>query len=102
VVEISALSGEGRAELERAVQETLQLDHFDPAEAVVANERQRACLLEAAQAVAEAADALESGVTLDAVHVSIDSALDALLRLTGERVTDAVVDEVFARFCVGK
>jgi tRNA modification GTPase len=102
VVEISALNGEGREELEQAVQEMLALDHFDPAEAVVANERQRACLLEAAQSVAEAATALESGMTLDAVNVSIDSALDALLRLTGERVTDAVVDEVFARFCVGK
>jgi tRNA modification GTPase len=102
VVEISALTGEGRAALEQAAAETLNLDHFDPHQAVVANERQRACLLEAERSVVEAVAALESGVTLDAVNVSIDAALDALLRLTGERVTDAVVDEVFARFCVGK
>lgn len=41
-------------------------------------------------------------MTLDAVNVSIDDAIDALLALTGEKVSDAVVDEVFSRFCVGK
>ena len=41
-------------------------------------------------------------MTLDAVNISIDDAIDALLELTGEKVSDAVVDEVFARFCVGK
>ena len=29
-------------------------------------------------------------------------ALEALLELDGRQVTDAVVDEVFANFCVGK
>lgn len=41
-------------------------------------------------------------MTLDAVSVALDDAAAALLELTGERVTDAVLDEVFARFCVGK
>ena len=41
-------------------------------------------------------------MTLDAVTVSVEAAVDALLELTGERATTAVVDEVFAHFCVGK
>ena len=41
-------------------------------------------------------------MTLDAVTVSLEGAVAALLELTGERVTEAVVDEVFSRFCVGK
>jgi tRNA modification GTPase len=39
---------------------------------------------------------------LDAVNVIIDEAEQYLLQLTGKKVTDAVVDEVFSRFCVGK
>ena len=39
---------------------------------------------------------------LDAVNVLVDEAEQYLLELTGERITDAVVDEVFSRFCVGK
>ena len=50
----------------------------------------------------EAISTLESGYTLDAVDVAVESVISALLELTGEKVTDAVVDQVFARFCVGK
>ena len=42
------------------------------------------------------------GETLDAVNVCIDAAIDDLLELTGERASEAVIDQVFARFCVGK
>ena len=42
------------------------------------------------------------GEILDAVNVLIDEAEQAILSLTGEKITDAVVDEVFSRFCVGK
>ena len=50
----------------------------------------------------KALEALQAGQTLDAINVCIDSAIDSLLELTGERASDAVIDQVFARFCVGK
>lgn len=56
----------------------------------------------AADCVAEAVAALEGGMTYDAVNVSIDAAADALLSLTGARATQAVVDRIFEKFCVGK
>ena len=56
----------------------------------------------AAQSQLQAEQALAGGITLDAVSVALDSAVSALLELTGERVTDAVVDQVFSKFCVGK
>ena len=49
-----------------------------------------------------ALEALEMGETLDAVTVMIDYAADSLLELTGEKATEAVVSEVFSKFCVGK
>ena len=50
----------------------------------------------------QAQRALAEGQTLDAINVCIDAAIDSLLELTGERASDAVIDQVFARFCVGK
>ena len=47
-------------------------------------------------------DALTGGMTLDAVTVSVEGAVSALLELTGERATNEIVDTVFAHFCVGK
>ena len=57
---------------------------------------------EALACVNEGLEALELGMTLDAVTVSIEGAVQALLELTGERASEAVVDQVFHRFCVGK
>lgn len=102
VVEISALTGEGAPELERALSEILMTDEFDPAAACLTGERQRNCCIRAVGHLSECLTALESGVTLDAVNVCADCAVDALLELTGKKARTAVVDEVFSRFCVGK
>lgn len=101
-VAISARQGKGMKELEKAILEVLQLDALDASQALLVSERQRAAALKAKAAAGEALEALRTGMTLDAVGVSIDTAIDALLSLTGERATQAVVDEVFAHFCVGK
>ena len=37
-----------------------------------------------------------------AVTIVIEESINCLLELTGERVTEAVVDKVFSNFCVGK
>jgi tRNA modification GTPase len=65
-------------------------------------ERQRQAAARAAEAVAEALDALHGGLTFDAITVSVETAIGALTELTGESVSESVVDAVFAQFCVGK
>ena len=102
VVELSAKTGEGRDALENAVSDILMTNEFDPSAACLTGERQRECCVRAIQHLDEAINALNSGVTLDAVNVCADCAIDSLLELTGEKASAAVVDEVFSRFCVGK
>ena len=101
-VRISAATGEGTEDLEAAVSRLLSTDLFDPSSACLANERQRACCVRAIAALDEAIAALFAGVTLDAVTVCAEGAVDALLELTGQKAKAAIVDEVFSRFCVGK
>lgn len=102
VVEISAKHGDGIEALEKAVGALLGTDSFDPNVAMLATERQHSCALSALNSTREAINALNCGVTLDAVNACIDSAIDSLLELTGKKACQAVVDEVFSRFCVGK
>ena len=102
VITISAKSGDGIAALTDAVAQVTGVERLDAAEPVLATERQRDCATRCLACLSEAADALTGGMTLDAVAVSLDGAIAAILDLTGERTTEAVVDEVFARFCVGK
>lgn len=102
VVRLSAREGIGLDALERAVIRLTGLEGLDAAEPVLATERQRDCTARCARGVRAAREALEAGMTPDAVSVCVDEAIAAVLELTGERATEAVVDEVFARFCVGK
>ncbi len=101
-VELSASTGEGRGELEDAVAQIFRTNEFNPNAACLTSERQRQCCVNALASIEEAINAINCGVTLDAVNVCADCAIDALLQLTGEKATSAVVDEVFSRFCVGK
>lgn len=102
ILEVSAKSSNGLDALKDAVYKMFMLDGYTGHPEVFANERQKLCCDRAVAHIAEAEAALMSGETLDAVTVCIDSAADALLELSGEKATEAVVDRVFERFCVGK
>ena len=73
----------------------------ESADEVLINERQKQCLDRAIALVDEAYQSI-GNITLDAVNIVLDEALDSLLELSGEKVSDKVVGEVFSHFCVGK
>lgn len=102
VVCMEAATSGGKDELERVIAAVTGIHRLDEAEPLLATERQRDCVRRAHEALQEAVEALQLGLSQDAVSVSVDGALSALLELTGERATEAVVDGIFARFCVGK
>lgn len=102
ILYISAKENQGLAELEAAIEETLGTADFDPSAATLMNERQFACCEAALDSLREAQTALESGLTRDAIEVSMDAAIESLDILTGERATESVVNEIFSQFCVGK
>lgn len=102
VVSLSAKAGEGYQSLVGAVEQTLGTKEFNPYAPMLATERQKVCLSAALTCINEALDAIHMGLTLDAVNVSIDSAIGSLLELTGERATEKITEEIFKNFCVGK
>lgn len=101
-VDLCALSGDGLSVLEEITERLLCVNELDTSAAVLSTERQRKNTLEAVTAIDEAIDGLLTGMTMDAINVCVDTAVSALLQMTGEKATDAVVNEVFSQFCVGK
>lgn len=102
IVYISAKTGNGADELEKQVAEIVGTVGLDASQGILATERQRADAQKALDSLNEAIGAIDCGITLDAVTVVIEDAINSLLELTGERAHEAVVDKVFSRFCVGK
>jgi len=102
IVYISAKENSGVIDLKNMVEEIFCINEQTFENVSAANERQKKCIDSALRSIDEAISALEIGEMLDAVNVIIDEAEQSILSLTGEKITDAVVDEVFSRFCVGK
>ena len=102
VVLISAKEQIGIRELEKGIENALGTDGFDTTAATLMNERQYSCCKLACDSINEALEALQVGMTRDAINVSIDSAIENLDILTGEKATESVVNEIFSQFCVGK
>ena len=101
-VDLCALSGDGLSSLEEITERLLCVNELDTSAAVLSTERQRKNTLEAVTAIDEAIDGILMGMTMDAINVCVDTAVSSLLQMTGEKATDAVVNEVFSQFCVGK
>lgn len=101
-VYISASNGEGLKDLIDVIEEIAGTSSFNPSEGILSNERQRDAANNALNSVKEAKEALNLGMTFDAVTVSLEDAISSLLELTGERASDEIVDKVFHNFCVGK
>lgn len=101
VIEISAKNGSGRDRLEAAAAELFGAAGTEDG-LIFVNERQRSCLGRAAENLGQAAEAVDMGLTPDVIAISVEEAAAALSELTGERITDTVVSEVFSKFCVGK
>lgn len=102
VMELSAKEEKSADILGNAVMERLELSDFSANAGFIANERQRACVLRAADELYEADAAAKLGVTPDAIGVSLERALDAIYELSGKSASEEVIAEVFKRFCVGK
>ena len=102
VLEVSSVTGQGIERLEEALIKRLRLEEFHPEDGMLANERQLACVRNAADCCQRAADALQTGMTLDTVSVELEQALGELYTLSGRRASDSIIDDVFSRFCVGK
>lgn len=102
VAEISAKNEEGTEKLQEILEKMFLYDRSEVADGIIANERQKNCVEKALANVIEAGKILENGEMLDAVTVMLDSGLECLMELTGEKSSEKVIDDVFSRFCVGK
>ncbi len=107
VCAISAITGEGIAELSEHLRQALGSgDGTTAAEGVILSERQHAAIRLASEALARSADlARGASETIDCADVlafELREALDALGAVTGDVTTEDLLGQVFANFCIGK
>lgn len=103
IMTCSAVTGEGLDRIREAIVAVYERQGIGQQEDVlITNSRHRMCLEKAAAAVREAQKGLQAGMTLDIAASLLRHALVSLAELTGDQVTEELIDTIFSRFCIGK
>ena len=103
VINISALKREGINDLYDTINKMFNLNEINlDNEIVITNERHRSIIKKAITNVEKAEESLKNGMPIDIVAISIKDILSNLGEITGDVASEEIIDEIFARFCLGK
>ena len=98
---ISALTGEGIDYLKKSLIDAVC--KFEPENLdFVTNARQQECLRKAKNSLEQALLAANVHELQDLISIDVKSALLVLDELTGELITDDILNNIFDHFCIGK
>lgn len=100
IVELSLKSGAGTDKLLSAIGERVGAIDFEMS--FVRDEREADLLRRAVNHLREAQETIRLGVGIDFVSIDLRAALECLSELTGESVSEDVLNEIFSKFCIGK
>ena len=69
---------------------------------LISNERHKNLIQKARIEIDEAINATENDMYIDIISIYITNAMNYLAEITGNNVTDDVINEIFKKFCLGK
>lgn len=103
VVLTAAARNEGIEGLEKTILKAVNADQINASNVdVTINQRQAAALTHAQTALAQVQQTIAQQLPLDFWTIDLRSAIQALGKVTGEEITESMLDEIFSRFCIGK
>lgn len=103
IIEMSITEGSGLDELEKSISEMVfSGDIKQENSLMITNVRHRDLLKKTSAEISEALRMIDDGEALDFVHINVNQAFEYLGEITGQTITDDIMDRVFSEFCVGK
>ncbi len=102
IIEISALTGEGKEILTKKIVTVLQTMLGPEENLTLVSTRQKEELHRVATLLSSLLQDIGAGVPLDIVGLQIDEILTVMKRLTGENIDQKLLEVIFSHFCIGK
>ena len=103
ILRISALNKDGIEELYKSISEMFHLNEINlDNEILITNIRHKNIISKAIDNVSKAEEALEMNMPVDIITIYIKEILEDLGEITGDVVTEDVINEIFSKFCLGK
>ena len=103
IVKISALNNIGIEEIYNKITKMFNLNEINlDNEIVITNLRHKNLIHKAMENVEKAKQSLNENMPSDIVAIFIKDILESLGEITGEEVTENIINEIFSRFCLAK
>ncbi|AUC60802.1 tRNA modification GTPase TrmE [Cyanobacterium sp. HL-69] len=103
IVKTAATINQGISDLENAIINSVETGNTQAQDLDIAiNQRQAAALTRAKIALSQVEETINNQLPLDFWTIDLRIAIQALGEITGQEVTESVLDRIFSRFCIGK
>lgn len=98
---LSTYSKDGLDELKEKMKNIICSFSLEDTE-FITNKRQQSCLIKCKESLERALFAAKTEELQDMIYIDLKSALLALDEITGEVITDDILNNIFDHFCIGK
>ena len=103
IIKISALNKTGIEDIYNEISKLFELNEINlDQEVVITNIRHKNLIDKAIESVKKARKTMEEEMPLDIIAIFIKDILEDLGNITGEVVSEDIIDEIFSKFCLGK
>ena len=102
-IDFSTINENGYDELQNEILKMFNAEEIkiDDSE-IVTSQRQKENIMKASESVNKAQKSLEDKMPLDITAICLKDILENLANITGENVSEDIINEIFKKFCLGK
>lgn len=103
VIEISAQKRDGIEELYNQMINIFKINEINTENStIITNVRHKKAIVCAEENLNKIKEVLNNGMPTDIVSIYLKNAIEELNKITGENVTEDIINEIFSKFCLGK
>ena len=103
IIEFSTINETGLDKLYNQIEELFKLNELDCENTeIITNNRHKQQILYALEDVAKGRESLETHMPVDITAICLKDILERLAEITGENVSEDIINEIFKKFCLGK
>ncbi len=103
IIEISALNNIGIDKLYSKITKLFELNEINvDNDLVITNIRHKNLITKSIESIEKTKEIIEKNMPIDIVAVYIKDIMEDLGNITGEFVTEEIINEIFSKFCLGK
>ncbi len=103
IIKISAKNRNGIDELYEEIERMFNIKELDlDSGNVITNIRHKNQIVKAMENLENAINSIQLNLPIDIISINIRQILDDLGKITGENVTEDIINEIFSKFCLGK